>query len=72
MKQTCQLYSYNNLTVTPQKVHDLLMLPKTQSVNEERVYTYLKTMIGNMSILMKFIVFFRWSQEAPFAAPVKF
>ncbi len=26
------------------------MLPETQSVNEERVYTYLKTMIGNMSI----------------------
>ena len=51
MKQTASSMSsiYDNLTVSPQKVHDLLILPQTESVNEERVYAYLKTMIGNMN-----------------------
>lgn len=39
---------YGSLTVTTKKINDLLMLPEAQSANEERVYGYLNTMIGNM------------------------
>ena len=40
---------YNQLTVTAEKVHNLLSLPQASSLSEERVYGYLKTMVGNIS-----------------------
>jgi hypothetical protein len=42
------VFIYNQLTVTSRKVLQLLMLPKTSSVGEERVYSYLTTMVSNI------------------------
>lgn len=51
MQQTVSSVStiYQKLTVTAKKVSDMLMLPETKSQNEERVYSYLTTMLGNMN-----------------------
>ena len=52
MKQSVSslLQLYESLTVTAKKVNDLLVHTDAQSMNEERVYGYLTTMIGNMNI----------------------
>lgn len=52
MKQNVASMSrmYQNLTVTAEKVTDLLMIPATESPNEERVSAYLTTMIGNIRV----------------------
>ena len=52
MKQSVSSLSqlYESLTVTAKKVNDLLVHTDAQSMNEERVYGYLTTMIGNMNI----------------------
>ena len=51
MQQSVQSMSmiYQKLTVTAEKVRGMLVLPQAQSPNEERVYGYLTTMIGNMN-----------------------
>lgn len=51
MKQNVASMSqiYEKLTVTAKKVTGLLMIPATESPNEERVSGYLTTMIGNIS-----------------------
>ena len=41
---------YNNHSVTPEKICDLLLQPEFKSMNEERVYGYLVCMIGNMNV----------------------
>ena len=41
---------YNNLTVTPEKIHNLLLQLELKSMNEERVYCYLVCMIENMNV----------------------
>ena len=48
---------YNQLTVTAEKVHNLLSLPQASFLSEERVYSYLKTMVGNDELrsLLRFV-----------------
>ena len=42
---------YNDLTVTPEKILNLLVQPQFMSKNEERVYSYFTCMIGNMNVI---------------------
>ena len=51
---------YNELTVTSTKILNMLMAPKEDIISEQRVYGYLTSMIGNLSVddlraLLRFI-----------------
>ena len=51
---------YQRLTVSPRKILSLITVPEFKSVQEDRVFQYLRTMIGNMQpeelrLLMRYI-----------------